>query len=881
MAITLQRWPIVGRRPELEMFEQALGSGELTGIVIHGRAGTGKTRLADECREQAAASGHPTERVAGSRTAALLPLGAVAPLLSGGLGLSGSGPEGQFSTLTLFEQTRQALHARHHGSRLVIVADDVALLDAASVALLGYLAVQGTVFLVATVRTGEPVPDLLADLWRDGRMARVDLRDLSRTQVDTLLHLALGGPIEAGAGHELWEITRGNPLYIRELVLGALESGALVERSGVWHLEDRLPDTSRLLDLVEQRIGGLPEQARSVIELLALCEPVELSYLETTVPTEVLESLERAGLVTIAVTDDQVSLAHPMHGKVVRAAMPRLRSRSVLLAQASRLESRYQPRHPAAALRIATWRLDAGGKPDPDILLRGAHLARHAHDFRVVRRLIEAVPADQLDAAGALLLGEALYELGAFEAADRVLAHGQRLAGDDQVALRLAIMRGKNAQWGLCRPEAARDINAAARKVIVSPAATEELIADEACVLTFSGHPDQALAVLSGIAGGSVRTRVVRAIAAAPALALTGQTAEALTVAELGYAEHAALGTELAIAHPAMHLVNQVFALTEAGRLAEAEQLALAGADIVAANRVPVAQIFFAVNLGRVATLQGRLATARRYYAEAAGLAQASRFAGPLRLALSGLALACAMLGDPVAARRALTERESQPPFCFRGPEQELADAWAELVMRRPADAASTFRAAAGIAATTGHLTVESWLLHDLLRVTGQDVSARLDEIAAACDSPLVTARARHARAARTQDAGELAAAAADFEALGAMLLAAEACAGAAEAYTRAGDRRAAAQAMRRASLLVAVCEGAATPGLVHTAGAVPLSGREREIVMLAASGLASKDIAGRLYLSVRTVNNHLQHAYAKLGVSSRAGLAEVLRSGS
>jgi len=60
---------------------------------------------------------------------------------------------------------------------------------------------------------------------------------------------------------------------------------------------------------------------------------------------------------------------------------------------------------------------------------------------------------------------------------------------------------------------------------------------------------------------------------------------------------------------------------------------------------------------------------------------------------------------------------------------------------------------------------------------------------------------------------------------------------------------------------------------------AVPLSGREREIVMLAAAGIASKDIAERLYLSVRTVNNHLQHAYTKLGVSSRAGLAQALGS--
>ena len=233
VAITLLRWPIVGRRPELEVFSRTLSSGKVTGIVIHGRAGVGKTRLADECLEQAAASGHPTERVVGSRTAALLPLGAVVALLAGGFGRTGL--DGQLSMLALFEEARQALHERHHGRRLVIVADDVALLDVASIALLGYLAAQGRIFLVATARTGEPVPDLLAGLWRDGRMVRIDLQDLSRIHVDTLLHLTLGGPIEAGAGRELWEITRGNPLYVHELVLGALESGALVERSGVWH----------------------------------------------------------------------------------------------------------------------------------------------------------------------------------------------------------------------------------------------------------------------------------------------------------------------------------------------------------------------------------------------------------------------------------------------------------------------------------------------------------------------------------------------------------------------------------------------------------------------------------------------------------------------
>ena len=379
---------------------------------------------------------------------------------------------------------------------------------------------------------------------------------------------------------------------------------------------------------------------------------------------------------------------------------------------------------------------------------------------------------------------------------------------------------------------------------------------------------------------------MVRAIAGAPALAMTGRTAEAVKVAEAGFADHAALGDELAIAHPAMHIVNQVFALTEAGRLAEAEQLARAGAEIVASHRVPIAQIFFAVNLGRVATLQGRVATARRYYAEAAGLAQASRFAGPRRMALSGLALAHAMLGDADAAAQALAERATGPRV--RLPRTRAA---ARRRVDRPRIAAARrggerFRDAAAQAAATGHRTAESWLLHDLMRTSGQDASARLRELADACDSPLVSARARHAAAARARDARELAGAADDFEALGAMLLAAEAAAGAAEAFSRAGDRRAATAALRRSSELAAACEGADTPGLfraatIDAAAAVPLSGREREIVMLAAAGMASKDIAERLYLSVRTVNNHLQHAYTKLGVSSRAALAQALGSNS
>jgi hypothetical protein len=182
----------------------------------------------------------------------------------------------------------------------------------------------------------------------------------------------------------------------------------------------------------------------------------------------VLESLERAGLVVISIAEQVVRLAHPMHARVVRAAMPQSRARATLLSQADRLESARPVADPSDALRIALWRLDAGGRPDPAVLIRGAHLARYAHDFRVVRRLTEAVPAGQLDAVGALLLGEALYELGEFADAERVLAGGQRLPASEQVALRLAVTRAKNAQWGLCDPHAALAVNAAARAVITT-----------------------------------------------------------------------------------------------------------------------------------------------------------------------------------------------------------------------------------------------------------------------------------------------------------------------------------------------------------------------------------------------------------------------------
>ncbi len=68
---------------------------------------------------------------------------------------------------------------------------------------------------------------------------------------------------------------------------------------------------------------------------------------------------------------------------------------------------------------------------------------------------------------------------------------------------------------------------------------------------------------------------------------------------------------------------------------------------------------------------------------------------------------------------------------------------------------------------------------------------------------------------------------------------------------------------------LAAVASTSATPPSAWPAG---LTDREVEILRLVARGLSNKEIAAKLFVSPHTVRHHLEHAYEKAGVSSRAG---------
>src|SRR5262249_45715638 len=151
---------------------------------------------------------------------------------------------------------------------------------------------------------------------------------------------------------------------------------------------------------------------------------------------------------------------------------------------------------------------------------------------------------------------------------------------------------------------------------------------------------------------------VERAIAEAPALAVTGRSEQAVRVAREGYAHHAELGDQLAIAHPGTHILTEVLALTEEGQLSEAAELAAAGAQGAAADRVPMAPIWFAANQARIALIEGRPASARQHATEAVALSRSFGFDGPCRMALAALGTALALEGNGVAAAVRVAEME-------------------------------------------------------------------------------------------------------------------------------------------------------------------------------------------------------------------------------
>ena len=174
----------------------------------------------------------------GSRS---IPLGALAHLLP-----AGSRTSAETWCPSWPRSARCCSTRRQHGP-LVLFVDDLQLLDSTSATLVGQLVDADLLFLVGTVRTARRSRPASRRCGIAARVRRVDLADLDRAAVDTLLHLVLGGPVEAATSTEIWSASQGNVAVRQGACAGRHRERSPRPQRGVWRLVGPFVTTPRLV----------------------------------------------------------------------------------------------------------------------------------------------------------------------------------------------------------------------------------------------------------------------------------------------------------------------------------------------------------------------------------------------------------------------------------------------------------------------------------------------------------------------------------------------------------------------------------------------------------------------------------------------------------
>ncbi len=876
-------WPLIGRREELSIIDRTLGGGRHHGLLLAGTPGVGKTRLAREALAAAEAKGCSTGWAAASRAVAAIPFGAIVHLLPA---------ESDNSThLQVLQRTGEWLTSQARGRRVVLGVDDAHLLDDASAALVHHLAVTGVAFVVATLRTGEPCPEPVTALWKDGAAERLEVQGLARTEVAELIEAALGAPVDGLTGERLWQLSRGNILYLRELVRGGRQTGALAYAEGIWQWAGRVSAPPQLVELIQARIGGLPAAARVVGEMVAFGEPLEVGVLARAgVSAADVEAAERAGLVVTepAGLDIRVRLGHPLFGEVIRAQTPPLRSRTVHSMLAEAVGSPDGPRS-EDVLRIAVWHLEAGTLPEPGLLVAAAGRALSALDYRLAERLCRVAGEAGAGWSAERLLAQALVGQGQAGPAEELLAGQLTQARTDADRAEVAGIRALNLYWGLDRPAAAEAVLDHASALIEEPAHRASLTVVRARFLLHAGHCPQALAFVDTVRNDphAPKPAVLEAVVTATmALVAAGRYHEAIATAAQGLQ----LGQQLIAGGWLLRLdelaATQASAHVWSGQLATASVLAEAGYQRALDAQSPLSVAVWALVRGRVAETRGAMVTASGWMREAVGVVGGRSRLHPYqgytaKVGFCALARVAALAGDLSSAEAALAQADA-----LAGPAMRLFDTWSGPVHAWVAAARGEVRAAIELAldraAEAGRYEqagFELIALHDVARLGAPArVAARVVELAGTVQGDLAPLFGAHVEALLASNGTALDEVAASFADLGVNLLAAEAAAAAATAHRYAGRTGSAAASAVRATALAASCEGARTPALARLDEPVGLTPRELEIARMAAGGLSSREIAARLVVAIRTVDNSLGHVYAKLGIGGRDELAPIFQ---
>jgi DNA-binding NarL/FixJ family response regulator len=895
-------WPLVGRTEELAHLRRLRSAARPVSVVLTGTAGVGKSRVAREAMAEAEREGWNTLVIRGSTGFTGVPLGPFRTVLQ-------LPPASDLADLV--EAAARELVGLRSAKGLLLWVDDSQALDEASSALLHQMVTGGLITAIMTARTGSASPAALTDLWKDGFAERVELQDLSRRETSELLTAGLGAPVQDSSANRIWRITAGNPFYLREVVLSSDETGALRLVDGEWRWHGEWATGARLQEIVAARLGRLDPDELTVMEVLALAGTLPLGLVTSLSTALAVEELGRRGLVTVEHSRRrvEVGVGHPVHAEVLRGTMHPLHQRSIWRNLTDALVAT-GARRAADRVRLACWSLESGIEVDPMTLALGADASMFVIGHAISARLQEIVPGAtaevdksigvRQDPGLATRLARAAYEHGGRFTDGVALASVLAWAGDAASAeavladlaleavavddrLRVALGRAWIAFWARYEVDAAEGLlheAAGEDNKGGDPILLARLHQELAGIALNTARPAEALvhSERSAAAQGVSLERSVAAATAAASLAYLGRLAEAIGLVDAALPVAHERGERLAVAQL---LIARSGALSSAGEIDQARQLLEWLRDVALAEGLTEPTAVFGVVLGQIYLQLGRPASAGRMFRDAAGLLAEKDLFGYRPWALSGLALARALSGQEESAAAALDEaRRSQRIPRFFDTSHHLAQIEIHALGGRSAAAASAARTGAAWARQAGMIVEEAQCLGALARVEpSAETAERLAELAATTESRLVDAIATQARARLDSDAAALVGVSERFAEMSVWRLATEAAAAAADLHDRRHDVRAANAASRLAASFAEHCEGTLSAGTATPGHPARLTKREREIAVLAAGGRSTREIAETLFLSARTVENHLHRAYVKLGVTDRTTLvAELAR---
>ncbi|MFD6825050.1 LuxR C-terminal-related transcriptional regulator [Streptomyces sp. NPDC060085] len=862
-------WPFM-HQESVDIFDRALNTPGVKGLLIQGLEGIGKSRLAEECCSRASLLGHPVIRVRSTAMASRIAYGAMTHLLP--RDIDTRNPIHVYRSLANF----QAENAHRNP---VILLDDLHFLDDKSAAVISQLFDSSRIFLLATFNLTAQRTALMRHLERREGVRILELGELNRERMSVLLRRRLGADVERSTVDQFYRASRGNMLYLRELVNGARSDKNLRLAGDTWRLHAPLRSTARLRRLIEDRLAIADPNGRNCLDLLAISEPIEIIDLQAMVGRVTLSALEEAGLVCI--NSNFAALAHPLYGEALRSNMAVLQRRELLAAHVMR--RKMEKKEPSslnvmqqAARQVMTESLDA------QLLARAAYLAYETGDYAQVVAFLEEMTETQHTIPTYLLLGESYFLLGHLKHAEHTLRRATEVdmtKQNSEAAVAAARLRMVNLYWSgaplsqalyigrVTRNQCQRDLD---RYVIQECAAG---------LVAVSGHPQLGLGLLDSL----------REVPTGPASKLTAHTMKVLALVTSGKASHALQESDeyertihksparITLIHQTALDVARIFALTEFGLLEEAE----AHAGSAAGQSHPLmTAAWLAFHRGRCAWLAGRYLDAKSHYTRAIAISETAGRTRVLPLAYSGIAAVAAVLGDERVAQEACTNADRCAAEGLLTGEERLGEAWLLARQGRFDQARQIIERAARQAWTAGQNSSAALLLTEMARF-GYSKRAKnmLMQYCAENEGPLHSARLAFVTALDSGSAELQLAATNDLLEVGAHGLAAESAALTAAFCTSTGQARQAAAADRLGVAARKQAQLSELPLLVAPVAKAmnQLTQREFEIAARAGRGMSSQTIANELFLSRRTVDNSLQRVYAKLGIHSRRDLLPAL----